>query len=442
MTDSSALIANKQALSSDVLYNLKPSLVRCRQYRASIPASNKSSWGPGESVINFIPARRNAFLDTKNSYIRYTLSSTDTTNIQAVDGSAYSLINRMDVYHGSNMLETIQSYNVLAAYLIDFQMSQATRAGLESCVGCTTTRAGTALSVSTGATRQQTFCIPIISGVVGNMVDKMLPLSLADDIRVEFLLESLTQSVVSPAATSWNIVSWELELSILELSDEGMRMVEQITPFSQPIYIHGSSYRHTPTTQLAVAGSFSSLISFRHASLKQIICCPRRNTEIALQTAYSISSRINPNIDSYYFRVGSLCLPQKPIMLANANTTGGYAEGFMELLRSQHSNTDLGFAPSISRALYNVADVATNYGVVGPGLTNGSYANAFAIAQEFESISNRSDVILSGTNTLNLQIFHDYTITTAPGAVYTMNYFALFDHLITLDPTGLLSCRW
>jgi hypothetical protein len=138
-------------------------------------------------------------------------------------------------------------------------------------------------------------------------------------------------------------------------------------------------------------------------------------------------------------------VPQKPIILANSTTTGGYAEGLMELLRSQHSNTDIGFAPSISRAYYNVADASNNYGVVGAtaaGNTGAnSYKNGMAISQEFESISNRSDIILSGTNTLNLQMFHDYTITTAIGATFTCNYYALCDHLLTLDPTGLLTCR-
>jgi hypothetical protein len=135
--------------------------------------------------------------------------------------------------------------------------------------------------------------------------------------------------------------------------------------------------------------------------------------------------------------------PQKPIILANTSSTGGYGEAFMELLRSQHSNNDLAFAPSISRNIYNCADAANNYGVVVADTSmNITYGQGFAISQEFESISNRSDCILAGTNTLNLQIFHDYTISTAIAAGYTLNYFALFDHLITLDPTGLLSCRW
>ena len=51
MTDSSSLVPNQQAVSSDCLYNLKPSSVPGRCYRASIPTSNKSSFLPQDVVV-------------------------------------------------------------------------------------------------------------------------------------------------------------------------------------------------------------------------------------------------------------------------------------------------------------------------------------------------------------------------------------------------------
>jgi hypothetical protein len=296
--------------------------------------------------------------------------------------------------------------------------------------------------------------MPIISGVVGNLCEKMLSLSLADDLRLEFTLEGLVQSAVGSIAlvSPWSIISWELELTILELGDEGMNMVESITPFNEPIYIHGSSYRHYSTSLAnGVVGTQSTLIPARFASLKQIIMCPRRvaeaQTAATAAVAYSISSRACCNIDAYSFRCGSLMVPQKQVFLKNSNTTGGYAEGFMELLKSQHSNADSTFAPSITRAQYFVGDaVDASNSIVAVNTNSGgnSYLNGFAIAQEFESISNRNDIMLSGTNTLNLQLFHDYTIGTAFTSTnsYIVNYYALYDHIIVLDPTGLLSVKF
>jgi hypothetical protein len=151
--------------------------------------------------------------------------------------------------------------------------------------------------------------MPILSGVIGVLNDKFLPLSLADDIRIEFTLNSATTGAVyavTTGLTAWNVTNFELELNILELSDEGMSMVSSITPFTEPIYMHGSSYRHYSST-LAInsSGNQSFLVPARFASLKSLILCPRQNITTAANIAgtYTISSRVNPNIESYFWRV-------------------------------------------------------------------------------------------------------------------------------------------
>jgi hypothetical protein len=443
MTDSASLIANQQALSSDVLYNMKPSVVRCRSYRASIPSSNKSTFAPSDTVIAYVPCRRNCFLDTANSYIRFTIKNTDEADLFYVDNTASSFINRLDVYHGSNLLETVGNYDVLTSYLADFQLDQAKRYGLETAFGCTTDRKGSAVA----ATARQTFCVPLFSGTVGVMNDKFLPLSLADDIRLEFTLNSALQSVcwaASVGVNNWSCIGFELELTILELSDEGMRMVEAVTPFDQPIYMHGTSYRHYSSNVPATSsGQQSFLVPARFASLKSLICCPRVAATNVL-TAYTVGSRINPNIDSYWWRLGSLIVPQKAVNLKNTNTTGNYSEGYIENLRAWHSINNPLCASALSAAMFNVADAAdTNCTVIAYNTLLNSYKNAFAIAQELESISNRGDVILSGVNTLNQQIFFEFANTTAIGASsYTLDFFANYDHILVLDENGLLSIKF
>ena len=58
MTDSSALLPNQVGVSNDCLFNLKPSSVRARSYRASVPSSNKSSFVGGDVGIFYIPGGR------------------------------------------------------------------------------------------------------------------------------------------------------------------------------------------------------------------------------------------------------------------------------------------------------------------------------------------------------------------------------------------------
>jgi hypothetical protein len=85
------------------------------------------------------------------------------------------------------------------------------------------------------------------------------------------------------------------------------------------------------------------------ASLKSLIMCPGQNSSIGVPNFYSISNRVNPNIESYFFSVGSLIVPQKAVVL-KSSTTGGYAECYMENLRNWRSINNPNYAGSIPLA--------------------------------------------------------------------------------------------
>ena len=237
MTDSSVLLPNSTAVSSDCLYNLKPSAVRSRSYRASIPTSNKSTFNPGDTMIFYVPGgRKGTFLDCTQSYIRYTVKNNDATSGNTIifDGCGASIINRLDTFHGSNLLESVQQYNALYNYMLDFQMNIGARQGLATMYGMDQTN--TVSNIRTGVSipigNSATVCMPLLSGVVGLGIDKMLPIGqLIDDIRLEITLESNLQGMVWTSTTtnvSWTVVSAELELCIVELSDEGQNMVNSV----------------------------------------------------------------------------------------------------------------------------------------------------------------------------------------------------------------------
>ena len=157
--------------------------------------------------------------------------------------------------------------------------------------------------------------------------------------------------------------------------------------------------------------------------------------------SYSLSSRACPNWTQYYWRIGSLLCPQKPV-----NLQSGYAEAFAELQRSFHGLSNNLFSGSVQSTIYNVAETAdTN---VGDGsyvlaITDGasSYKNGFAIAQELESFSNRNDTILSGINTLGSSIFFEPTSITATSQNYILDFYAYHDMILVLE-NGLYSVKF
>jgi hypothetical protein len=141
------------------------------------------------------------------------------------------------------------------------------------------------------------------------------------------------------------------------------------------------------------------------------------------------------------------------VNLKNTNSTGGYSEAYCEVVRTFHALTSPQFASGIQFDYYNTQDAANDTTVgnassaIAGGLTTGgvnlnSYTNAFAIAQELESWASRSDILISGMNTLASQIFFEANIdSTGPTVAYTFDFFANYDQILVLQ-NGLLSVKF
>ena len=144
MTDPSALnIPINQALTSDMLYGLKPCAPKSRSYRISIAPVNKSTFYGGDQMIIELPtSRRGCFYDQSQSFIKFTVkfktnaACASGDNGIYLDNTAYSFFTRLDVLHGSNTLESVSEYGQLANFLIDTSLTQSDKAGLSTLIGC------------------------------------------------------------------------------------------------------------------------------------------------------------------------------------------------------------------------------------------------------------------------------------------------------------------
>ena len=463
MTDAnSLLLPNTQAVSSDCLYNLKASSVRARSYRAAIPPSNSQTFSGSQTAIFYIPCgRKNTFMDPTQTYLKFTVKNNDGTNAFFVDNVATSFINRLDIFHSGNMLDSIQQYNVLASYIKDFTCNTSESIGMSSLWGtsnddaASNCRQGLSLAKSSSAT----FCVPLLGSIFANC-DKMIPIGqLYDDIRIELTWENNTQAIVGAAGTpTWTITDCQLMTQIIELNDEGMNQVEGATPFNNPVYIHGTSYRHYVSSLAAgTGGTYSTLVPARFASTKTLIMLPRRSVEIAAATSYSISSRFNPAINAYWWRIGGAMYPQKPVTLYNPSSVAGYGEAFAEIMKSWHSLSSPDMCSGLSMAQYNATDILTanKDATVLPGFPSDaatalgltSHKAAFAIAQECETFANRSDLLLSGLNTQSSQVFFECNLglksdfSCLPTIATTLDFYAQYDQILVIE-NGILSARF
>ena len=505
MSDPSALnIPVSTALTSDMLLGLKPSAPKSRSYRISIAPINKSVFAPADQIIFELPTgRKGTWLDQSQSYLKFSVQFASTNGSAAgstgvyLDNTAYSFFQRCDIYHSSNLLETINEYGQLANFLLDTSLTASDKAGLSPLIGSNadtifanliapaintaivplrqagdrsgqtfpSVNLGAPALISTGI--PYTFCLPMLSGVIGVNASKMLPVGkLASPLRVELYLSANDDAIyygTAAAGAVWQLINVEFCACYVEIQDDSLDLISN----DETQYISTTTYRQASTyLPAATSGEFTTLLPFRAASITALYA-RFRNYGSATQgvnasAAYRKSSSINPNLSYFYFRIGSSLYPNKPIYLTNGSLVGTGAEAYGELLKSFHALSSSIGNSAINFQSYNVAATATqgfNQCYVPGAKTTAAntmstaidtHGNAFAIGLECQSFSNRNDTILSGISTLNSQIYFTGGIATglvagradAPGPFnYTVDFFSQMDMVLILQH-GILTARF
>jgi hypothetical protein len=473
---------------------LIPAAPRSRSYRISVAPVNQSTFLANQQIVFELPTgRRNTWYDGSQSYLKFSVKcKTDAACAQYVpdgvslENTAYSFFQRLDIYHSSNLLEQISEYGQLANMLLDVQLSQSEKAGLSAMIGSnsatytriTTNTNGTYAQNATvvlnspwvapgdrsgqsiaGATTfdaapSYSFCLPVLSGIIGVNSSKMIPLGkLSSPIRVELYTAENNDAIfagLSGLGATWQLLNVELCACYVELLDDQFDQDRGIE------YISTSTYRNSSTTiPAATSGEISALLPFRAASIKALYArfLPFVNNALGdnATAAYRKSSSINCNMSSYSFRVGSSIYPNKPVYLISSIQQTG-SEAYTELLKSFHALSSTSVNTSLLYPSYNVCATATGGWRANntPGdvtAKQGTHANAFCIGLELESFSNRSDTILSGVSTLNSQIYFNANIVSgqtaggASGYNYTAHFFSHMDMILVIE-NGVMSAKF
>ena len=98
-----------------------------RSYRSNIqPQNGTGTYNAGDTITINIPTRNNLVLVPEESVLKFTLNylnGTTGTNIIRLDScGVHGIIDRIRVWHGSNLLEDITAYGVLAKMLFGMQV--------------------------------------------------------------------------------------------------------------------------------------------------------------------------------------------------------------------------------------------------------------------------------------------------------------------------------
>ena len=113
-------------LPKNLSYKGKIESAACRSYKSNIAPQNASVFQLGETIIFNIPTRNNLCMSTLDTYLKFTLPSITSGNngsgFRWGGGGANGLISRIRVWSGSNLLEDISEYGLLASMMNDLQI--------------------------------------------------------------------------------------------------------------------------------------------------------------------------------------------------------------------------------------------------------------------------------------------------------------------------------
>jgi hypothetical protein len=449
-------------IPTNLKYQSKVESAPARRYLTQIqPQSGTGNYVPNDTITINIPTRNNTALIPSESYLRGTLTlscaTADATAATFESCGIHGFIQRIRVFHGSNLLEDVDNYSQLAKILYDYQAPDDTIKGRFAVTSATnpewTVTSNTAAAytqnavinprgVNRGASTSVTtaghavpFAINLVS-MVGSLAGaSYLPLFelSAAPLRIEIVLKSNLVSslaLVAGSATSPTFVFSGVNYcgEFLELPDSAVSAIKAGS--SSPMQMVLPSYRsYTNSAAITTAGTQVSFpIPAKFSSLKNIFVANRTTSGT---TGLYPMSHCRFGLGSYNFRVGSEVLP--------STQPTSVPEFYNEAVKCFGSLADLNLQPSIDLISYEL-NVPTT--ISSADLAKTADSGSFIVGIDMEVYQNADKAsIFAGTNTNTSDIFFIGNYVPAGNVTLLQTAFAAYDQVLVME-NGVCYARY
>lgn len=411
--------------------------------------SDGISYSAGDVLRLTLPTGANQFLSPQDSFVsfKFTPTFTNTAGAVRIDGTAYSIIKRLSIYHGSSLIENITNANRLYNALFDVQCGQSDRAsGTINLLIDENQTAGQAsngymygAALTSGVAYQVSFCLP---SVLGAFSDKALPLAWLNnaEIFLEIELESATKVLTTRTAdglsgtigtctalavTGYSITEFYYNACITSLSSDVGNVLKQAM-MARPLVLPAISYRGEQRVVSASATSFADKLSFQFSSMKGIMWwltnAQTSNGVIAATNLNAaVTTRAPGDLDQFWISLDGADFPASHIKagqeVAGSSISGAEVLGHLE--RYLNQNSAPGFNASVTKLLY--CNSLTTYA------NDNADSKRFVGAISLDRFDNDNQRQLQGTNTMSSQVQINVAWTTGLSEQCNLYAFAMYD---------------
>ena len=367
------------------------------------------------SVIQF-QLLNNGFLIPDSMYIAYTYTCADASGASIKATPAYMPFSRLDERIGSQNINTIQPYNMVACDLVNLTMDVAQKYGQQPQYGYLASTGIPSLeqldSRATTTTETGTFSAPLIASVFANC-EKLIPLFALSQLELLLTVDSIA-NIFTTTVTPTGFTLSNIELRY-QICDMGNAVESLVRGLGSRIYIKSQSINaSSQSIASGTAGSISLVYNQKFNSIKALFL-------------HCGGASVNGFIDSYApnaacdvaFQVAGISYPQRPLSLTTNRN------GVLQELRN---------------AIGSVYDKSNSMSInsIEFGYNSGTASTAVAPAKVIFGTPTRiinSDFLLTGISSANSPI-SVLINTTATGAALTAFLLVAFDCILEIDPVS------
>ena len=405
-----------------IVYNEKPRAAAASKVRQNFLPINGREFGPSNQVhFSIACGRKGDFLDPKATYLKFKLTNTTAGaaagNNLIIDGSAHSVINLLEVYYGSTQLEYTREYASLVSVLMDSQASSDRELKNGNILeGITATRTGDTIIANVGGTASETYCIPLVSGIIGSLAEKMLPVGALtrDNMKVSITLADQLDLLAQTDAAhrpTWKVSDLELICEYVMIAPEVARAIEAMNPMG--IRIPFTSFSLQSNSVPTGVSSANILLSGNFKSVKTIFSTFRLDANKNASNKKYVTARVNPIIDdgSWTFDIAGFKVPQQKVV--------GSCETFMELQKAFHN--------------FNSVD---GHGIHTEDLWNSANAGSFVIGVDLDHFGGKSSVSESGVDISTSSCYLQAQFAAATASALRADTWFHADSVLFISPDG------
>jgi len=439
-------------IPSNLKYQSKAESAPARRFLTQIqPQGGTGNYRPGDTITINIPTRSNTALIPSESYLKgqFNLISTANATTAALEScGVHQFIQRVRVFHGSNLLEDIDNYGQLAKILYDYQVPEdavkgrfsvttgtnnaySTAGGADTVgLNARSVNRGALVSVINGSSALP-FAINLVSLVGALSGEKYLPLweMTAAPLRVEIVLQSsLIRCMMVEGGANLDFTASAINYcgEFLELPDSAVAAIKSGS--SSPMQMVLPSYRSYTNSSPLSANTLTTVsmpIPAKFSSLKNIFVATRLNAGAAAQypsshCAFGVGTANSPG---YQFRVGSEVLP--------STQPSTYPEIYSEAVKCFGSLADLQVQPSIDSSAFLLDAPQTIAGALQAATKD---SGAFLVGIDMEIYQNADKAsIFAGTNTNTSDIFAIINYYSTSAITVLQTAFACYDQVLVYE---------